>query len=81
MDLNKLYIVEPFYEAGGETAKSVQKAVSNGVPSKNVFVGPNASRGNGIVGGSASSQAKGHWDALVTVGRMFSDAIDPWSKK
>ena len=81
VDLNKLYIVEPFYEAGGETAKSVQKAVSNGVPSKNVFVGPNASRGNGIVGGSASSQAKGHWDALVTVGRMFSDAIDPWSKK
>jgi hypothetical protein len=81
VDVNKLYIIEPFYEAGGETAKSVQKAVSNGVPSKNVFVGPNASRGNGIVGGSASSQAKGHWEALVTVGRMFGDAIDPWSKK
>jgi hypothetical protein len=80
VDLNKFYIIEPFY-SGGKTTESVQKAVSNGVPSKNVFVGPNASRGNGIVGGSTSSKAKDHWDALVTVGRMFGDAIDPWSKK
>lgn len=81
VDINKLYIIEPFYEPGGETARSVKTAVSNGVPSKNVFVGTNASRGNGIVSGTASSNAKDHWDALVTVGRMFGDAMDPWSKK
>jgi hypothetical protein len=75
VDVNKIYIIEPFYEAGGETARSVQKAVSNGVPSKNVFVGPGASRGNGIVSGSASSQAKGHWDALVSVGGMVSNKL------
>jgi hypothetical protein len=81
VDINKLYIIEPFYEPGGETARSVKAAVSNGVPSKNVFVGTNASRGSGIVSGTASSNAKDHWDALVTVGRMFGDAMDPWSKK
>ena len=81
VDVKKLYIIEPFYEAGGETEKSVKTAVSNGVPSKNVFVGTNASRGSGIVSGTASSNAKDHWDALVTVGRMFGDAMDPWSKK
>ncbi len=75
VDVNKIYIIEPFYEAGGETARSVQKAVSNGVPSKNVFVGPGASRGNGIVSGSASSQAKDHWDALVSVGGMLSNKL------
>jgi len=81
VDVKKLYIIEPFYEAGRETEKSVKTAVSNGVPSKNVFVGTNASRGSGIVSGTASSNAKDHWDALVTVGRMFGDAMDPWSKK
>jgi hypothetical protein len=40
-----------------------------------VFVGPNASRGNGIVGGSASSKAKDHWDALVSVGGMISNKL------
>jgi hypothetical protein len=74
VDLNKFYIIEPFY-SGGKTTESVQKAVSNGVPSKNVFVGPNASRGNGIVGGSASSKAKDHWDALVSVGGMISNKL------
>ncbi len=74
VDLNKFYIIEPFY-SGGKTTESVRKAVSNGVPSKNVFVGPSASRGNGIVGGSASSQAKDHWDALVSVGGMLSNKL------
>lgn len=75
VDINKLYIIEPFYEPGGETAKSVKTAVSNGVPSKNVFVGTNASRGNGIVSGTSSSNVKDHWDALISVGRMFSDTM------
>ena len=75
VDINKLYIIEPFYEPGGETAKSVKTAVSNGVPSKNVFVGTSASRGNGIVSGTSSTNVKDHWDALVTVGRMFGDTM------
>ena len=75
VNINKLYIIEPFYEPGGETARSVKAAVSNGVPSKNIFVGKNASRGSGIVSGTASSNAKDHWDALVTVGRMFAGTM------
>lgn len=74
VDLNKFYIIEPFY-SGGKTTESVQKAVSNGVPSKNVFVGPGPSRGKGIVSGSASSQANDHWDALVSVGGMVSNKL------
>ena len=75
VDVKKLYIIEPFYEAGGETEKSVKTAVSNGVPSKNVFVGKNASRGSGIVSGTSSSNGSDHWDALVTVGRMFAGTM------
>ena len=75
VDINKLYIIEPFYEPGGETAKSVKTAVNNGVPSKNVFVGKNASRGSGIVSGTSSSNGSDHWDALVTVGRMFAGTM------
>ena len=75
VDINKLYIIEPFYEPGGETAKSVKTAVNNGVPSKNVFVGTSASRGNGIVGGTSSTNVKDHWDALVSVGRMFAGTM------
>ena len=75
VDINKLYIIEPFYEPGGETAKSVKTAVNNGVPSKNVFVGKNASRGMGIVSGTSSSNGSDHWDALVTVGRMFAGTM------
>ena len=75
VNINKLYIIEPFYEPGGETARSVKAAVSNGVPSKNVFVGKNASRGSGIVSGTSSSNGSDHWDALVTVGRMFAGTM------
>ena len=75
VDINKLYIIEPFYEPGGETAKSVKTAVNNGVPSKNVFVGTSASRGNGIVSGTSSTNVKDHWDALVSVGRMFAGTM------
>lgn len=75
VDIKKLYIIEPFYEPGGETARSVKAAVSNGVPSKNVFVGKNASRGSGIVSGTSSSNGSDHWDALVSVGRMFAGTM------
>jgi hypothetical protein len=75
VDINKLYIIEPYYEPGGETAKSVKTAVNNGVPSKNVFVGTNASRGSGIVSGTSSSNGSDHWDALVSVGRMFAGTM------
>jgi hypothetical protein len=67
VDVKKLYIIEP-YAAGPKTKTSVQNAVSNGVPAKNVFVGPHVGRGLGVVAGASSTNAKSHWDALTIVG-------------
>ena len=69
IDLYRLYIIEP-YAPGRFTNSSVKDAVSNGVPPENVFVGPSAGRGAGIVEGASSSKAKSHWDALTTVASM-----------
>lgn len=71
VDKNKLYIIEPY--AVSETTKSiVRSAVSNGVPSSNVFVGGSKGRGQGIVDGSSSSNSSTHFGALTTVGSMKS---------
>ena len=67
VDVNKMYIIEP-YAAGPKTKTSVQNAVRNGVPAKNVFVGPHVGRGLGVVAGATSTNAKSHWDALTIVG-------------
>jgi len=64
---SKIYIVEP-YAKSERTKQIVQSAVSNGVPSKNVFAGPNKSRGDDVVNGASFSNARTHWDALGRVG-------------
>ena len=69
---NNLYIVEP-YAASQSTKTSVQSAVSLGVPSKNVIVGPSQSRGSGVVDGATPTPSgKSHWDALPYVGNLIS---------
>jgi len=69
VDKSKVFIIEPF--ASSSTTKGiVQSAVSNGVPASNVFVGPNSSRGAGVVSGASSSNAKTHWDALKQVASL-----------
>jgi len=67
---NQLYIIEPF--ASGTTKAIINKAVNNGVPAKNVYVGNVTSRGKGVVNGTSDSKAKIHWDALVSVGNMIN---------
>jgi len=70
-DKTKLFIVEP-YAASSSTANSVKNAVSAGVPSKNVVVGPSKGRGSGVVSGATNTpQGIGHWDALEYVGSLF----------
>jgi hypothetical protein len=66
VDKNKIFIIEPF-ASSSTTKQIVQSAVSNGVPAKNVFVGPNSSRGAGVVDGASPSNANTHWDALKQV--------------
>jgi len=70
-DKTKLYIVEP-YAASSNTANSVRNAVNQGVPSKNVIVGPSKGRGNGVVDGSTKTPPNiGHWGALEYVGTLI----------
>ena len=61
VDKNKIHIIEPYAASGN---KSVSGAVAKGVPAKNVFVGPDAYRGMGVVKGASSSNAKSHWGSL-----------------
>jgi hypothetical protein len=65
----KIFIIEPYNLSAG-TRANVQAAVSNGVPAKNVFVGPDAARGKGIVSGESSSQSPTHWGALEKIGNL-----------
>jgi hypothetical protein len=67
---NQLYIIEPF--ASGTTKAIINKAVNNGVPARNVYVGKNSSRGYGVVNGTSDSNAKRHWDAISSVGDMVT---------
>ena len=66
---NKLFIIEP-YALGPATKNNVRAAVSNGVPSSNVFVGKSGGRGAGVVSGASSSNSSSHWGALKQVGLM-----------
>jgi hypothetical protein len=67
---NRFYIIEPTF-SGGETTTSVRKAVSDGVPASNVFVGSSSGRGMGIVRGSSDSRASCHYCSISSVGSMF----------
>jgi len=72
-DKTKLFIVEP-YVTSPNTKKSVQDAVSNGVPAKNVIAAPNnTNRGGGAVAGSTNTPSDmNHWGALKYVGSLIS---------
>lgn len=69
VDKNKLFIIEP-YATSANVRAIVSGAVNNGVPASHVFVGGNSSRGLGAVSGASKSNAKSHWDAIASVGKM-----------
>jgi len=67
-----LFIVEPYSESS-TTKNSVQSAVSNGVPQKNVIVGPTSGRGMNVVDGATKTPKNtNHWGALEFVGTMMA---------
>ena len=72
-DLNNIYIIEP-YHSGGTTSKSVLKAVSMGVPNKNVFVGSSTSTGKGIVPNTSLTPNCNpkHWCSLTEVAKIIN---------
>jgi hypothetical protein len=68
VDLNKIYIIEPYAVNGNS---SVSGAVDSGVPASHVFVGNSKATGKGVVPGAVSSQASFHWGALEGIGKLI----------
>lgn len=68
--LNKMYIVEP-YSCSAGTKKSVDDAVSNGVPRRNVLGGKSDCTGKNVSG--RSTDCPNHWCALTVVGGIISN--------
>jgi hypothetical protein len=67
VDNNNLFIIEPWVESAN-SKKIIDNAIKNGVPASNVYVGPGAARGTGIVGASKTPSGIDHWGALKYVG-------------
>lgn len=74
VDKDKLFVIEP-YAKSERTKQVVNSAVSNGVPSDNVFVGDSPARGAGVVSGAVSSGSATHWGALQQVASMKSNDV------
>lgn len=68
VSLSDIYLIEPW--AKGKSKNKYITAISSGLPSSNIFVGPTDGRGFGIQGAS-SSRAKGHFNSLLTVPTMI----------
>ena len=64
-----MFIVEP-YGTSLNVKKSVNDAVGNGVPNKNVVTGTTISRGLNIVSNATPSNSS-HWNALKYVGTLI----------
>jgi hypothetical protein len=69
-DKTKIFIIEPYAKQGNS---NVVRAVSKGVPSKNVFVGASESTGVGVVKDTSYTGVTDHWSALTVVGKKFSN--------
>lgn len=76
----RLYIIEP-YAKSRNTKVIVQNAVNQGVPEKNVFVGPSPERGQGFEFQPSKTNARSHWDALTKVGLATSQINKGFSNK
>ena len=69
---NRIYIIEPW--VGSSNSLSFFNTVATKIPANHIFVGGNASRGHGI-NGARSSNSKGHWGSIASVGQMFGGML------
>lgn len=66
-----MFIVEP-YGTSMNVKKSVNEAVANGIPNKNIIVGKTTDRGFNIVKNATSTPSNSnHWNALKFVGTLI----------
>jgi len=73
VNLNKVYIVEPYSPSTADN--SVKTANQNGVPLKNIFLGPVAARGKGILSGTSKTpDGLSHGEALTHAAKEAANA-------
>ena len=66
-----MFIVEP-YGTSSNVKKSVNEAIANGIPNKNIIVGKTTDRGLNIVKNATSTPSNSnHWNALKFVGTLI----------
>jgi hypothetical protein len=70
---NRIYIIEPW--VGSSNSLSFFNSVTSKIPANHIFVGGDAGRGKGIRG-AVSSESKGHWDSIASVGQMFGGMMN-----
>tara|TARA_R110000868_G_scaffold411685_1_gene707507 strand:+ start:1395 stop:2504 length:1110 start_codon:yes stop_codon:yes gene_type:complete len=75
VNLNKVYIVEPYSPSTADN--SVRTANQNGVPLKNIFLGPVAARGKGILSGTSKTpDGLNHGESLIHAAKAAAnDAV------
>jgi hypothetical protein len=71
IDRNKLYIIQP-NGTRDAVKKSVDAAMNNNVPAKNVFVGSAPNVGKDIVQGATPTVSKDHFQSLTEVASKFA---------
>ena len=70
---NNLFIVEP-YGTSNSVKNSVNEAINNGVPNKNIITGNTTERGLNIVKNSTPTPKNTtHWNALKFVGTLINN--------
>jgi len=72
VSINRIYIIEPW--VGSSSSLSFFNGVATKMPANHIFVGGDSSRGKGI-NGAVSSNSKGHWESIASVGQMFGNLM------
>jgi hypothetical protein len=75
VNIKKLFVIEP-YGASQKTKEIVNSAISNGMPSNNVFVGDSIYTGLGISQNVQKSDSTSHWQSLTNVARKTSSSLN-----
>ena len=76
-DVNKIFVIEPYYDLGQTVKPKIDAAVSAGVPANHIYVGAYAGVGLGVIQGATSTSAlnsRGHFDAVTVVARKHNVA-------
>lgn len=71
-DVNKIFVIEPYYAQGQTVKPKIDAAVSAGVPMNHIYVGAYAAVGLGVVADATPTKSGNHFLAVTEVARKHS---------